>query len=131
MLPSPVFLCSEAVRCPNSCKPYASAVIPCSAAHGVALAKYGEDNELAEVERHGGAMETTNALMRITEQPALDRIAEPLSRAVRGVYEEAGPVGQQAKNAMHGVWLGHPLHPVFTDVPIGAWTTAVALDASA
>jgi nitrite reductase/ring-hydroxylating ferredoxin subunit/uncharacterized membrane protein len=27
------------------------------------------------------------------------------------------------------VWLGHPLHPVLTDVPIGAWTTALALDA--
>jgi nitrite reductase/ring-hydroxylating ferredoxin subunit len=32
---------------------------------------------------------------------------------------------------MHGVWLGHPLHPVFTDIPIGAWTTALALDACA
>jgi len=29
------------------------------------------------------------------------------------------------------VWLGHPLHPVFTDIPIGAWTTALALDAAA
>ena len=38
---------------------------------------------------------------------------------------------QQAKNALHGVWLGHPLHPVFTDLPIGAWTTALALDVSA
>jgi nitrite reductase/ring-hydroxylating ferredoxin subunit/uncharacterized membrane protein len=32
---------------------------------------------------------------------------------------------------MHGVWLGHPLHPVFTDVPLGAWTTALALDVAA
>jgi len=30
---------------------------------------------------------------------------------------------------MHGVWLGHPLHPVFTDIPIGAWTAALVLDA--
>jgi nitrite reductase/ring-hydroxylating ferredoxin subunit/uncharacterized membrane protein len=29
------------------------------------------------------------------------------------------------------VWLGHPLHPVLTDVPIGAWTAALALDAAA
>src|ERR1043165_5784022 len=76
-------------------------------------------------------MGTTNALARITDQPALDRIAEPLSDSVRGAYEAAGPGGAQAKNAMHGVWLGHPLHPVFTDVPIGAWTTALALDARA
>jgi nitrite reductase/ring-hydroxylating ferredoxin subunit len=69
-------------------------------------------------------MSTTNALTRITEQPELDRIAEPLSRVVRGVYESAGPAGQQLKNTLHGIWLGHPVHPVFTDVPIGAWTTA-------
>jgi nitrite reductase/ring-hydroxylating ferredoxin subunit len=29
---------------------------------------------------------------------------------------------------MHGVWLGHPLHPALTDVPIGAWVGAAALD---
>jgi nitrite reductase/ring-hydroxylating ferredoxin subunit/uncharacterized membrane protein len=71
---------------------------------------------------------TTNALTRMTDQPALDRIAEPLSKGIRQVYESAGPAGNEAKNALHGVWLGHPLHPVFTDVPIGAWTTALALD---
>jgi nitrite reductase/ring-hydroxylating ferredoxin subunit/uncharacterized membrane protein len=74
-------------------------------------------------------MDTT--LARVTDVPALDRVAEPLSRAVRRSYEAAGPVGTQAKNAAHVVWLGHPLHPVFTDVPIGAWTTALALDAAA
>src|SRR5581483_11753333 len=76
-------------------------------------------------------MESTNAIARLTDQPALDTIAEPLSRAVRQVYESAGPAGQQVKNAMHGVWLGHPLHPVFTDIPIGAWTTGMVLDAVA
>ncbi len=73
-------------------------------------------------------MGTTNALTRLADQPALDRVAEPLSKGVRRAYEAAGPAGNQAKNAMHGVWLGHPLHPVFTDVPVGAWTTALALD---
>jgi len=74
-------------------------------------------------------MDTT--LARLTDVPALDRVAEPLSRAVRRGYEAAGAAGAQAKDAVHGVWLGHPLHPVFTDIPIGAWTTALALDAAA
>ena len=60
-----------------------------------------------------------------------DSIAQPLSRAVRGAYELAGPGGRRAKNAAHGVWLGHPLHPVFTDLPLGAWTTGLVLDAVA
>lgn len=76
-------------------------------------------------------MSTTNAIARLTDQPALDKIAQPLSQAVRNAYEAAGATGHQTKDALHGVWLGHPLHPVFTDVPIGAWTTALALDAKA
>jgi nitrite reductase/ring-hydroxylating ferredoxin subunit/uncharacterized membrane protein len=76
-------------------------------------------------------MDTMNALTRLTNQPELDQLAEPLSRAVRGAYEAAGAAGREAKNAAHGVWLGHPLHPVLTDVPLGAWTTALALDATA
>jgi nitrite reductase/ring-hydroxylating ferredoxin subunit len=71
------------------------------------------------------------ALTSIAEQPALDAIAEPLSEAVVAAFRNAGEVGGALKDALHGVWLGHPLHPVITDVPIGAWTTALALDAKA
>jgi nitrite reductase/ring-hydroxylating ferredoxin subunit/uncharacterized membrane protein len=70
-------------------------------------------------------------LARVAAQPALDEIAKPLSEAVLATYRNAGAVGQAAKNALHGVWLHHPLHPVLTDIPIGAWTTTLALDAKA
>ncbi len=73
-------------------------------------------------------MSNSNVLSFLTDQTALDALAEPLSDAVRGAYEAAGDTGRQLKNAAHGVWLGHPLHPVFTDLPIGAWTTALTLD---
>lgn len=68
------------------------------------------------------------SLETIASQPWLDTVGKPLSEAVRGLMSNLGPAGQTAKNALHGVWLGHPLHPVLTDVPIGAWTTALALD---
>jgi nitrite reductase/ring-hydroxylating ferredoxin subunit/uncharacterized membrane protein len=76
-------------------------------------------------------MGSTNALTELLDQPALDRIAKPLSKAVRDVYASAGPAGERAKNAVHGVWLRHPLHPVLTDIPVGAWTAALAIDAAA
>ena len=76
-------------------------------------------------------MTSVSALSRLTDQPALDVIADPLSRAVRGTYEAAGDAGRRAKNTMHGVWLGHPLHPALVAIPLGAWTTAVALDVAA
>ena len=76
-------------------------------------------------------MSSTEDVVKAVDFQALDRVAEPLSKAVRGAYAAAGPAGARAKNTLHGVWLGHPLHPVFTDVPIGAWTTALALDSAA
>jgi hypothetical protein len=58
----------------------------------------------------------------------LDTLAKavqgPLSSAVRAT----GPVGQTVKDFLHGVWLGHALHPALTDVPIGAWTAGVLFD---
>lgn len=69
------------------------------------------------------------ALARIAAQPELDEIANPLSDAVRAAYRNAGSIGGALKDALHGVWLNHPLHPVLTDIPIGAWATTVALDA--
>lgn len=71
------------------------------------------------------------AVARLAAQPGLDEVANPLSEAVHAAYRNAGSVGQALKNAVHGVWLHHPLHPVLTDIPIGAWTTTVALDAKA
>lgn len=32
------------------------------------------------------------------------------------------------KDALYGTWLGHPLHPVMTDLPIGFWTSSFVLD---
>jgi nitrite reductase/ring-hydroxylating ferredoxin subunit/uncharacterized membrane protein len=37
---------------------------------------------------------------------------------------------QPLKNLLNGTWLEHPLHPVLTDIPIGAWTVAMVLDAA-
>jgi len=76
-------------------------------------------------------MASTDALAKVIDVPAIDTVAKPLSRAVREAFDAAGPAGPGLKNALHGVWLGHPLHPVLTDIPIGAWTTALALDAAA
>ncbi len=44
------------------------------------------------------------------------------------MYQNSGPTGQKIVNFLTGMWLGHPLHPVLTDIPVGAWTTAIVLD---
>jgi uncharacterized membrane protein len=62
----------------------------------------------------------------VASQTWLDSIAEVAQPAVQSVLQE---LGDDVKDLLHGTWLGHPLHPVLTDVPVGAWTAAMAIDA--
>ena len=55
---------------------------------------------------------------------ALDGVGKRIGKAVRSAL----PAGT-AKDAISGTWLGHALHPILTDVVIGAWTSANLLDA--
>jgi nitrite reductase/ring-hydroxylating ferredoxin subunit/uncharacterized membrane protein len=61
-------------------------------------------------------------LNRLELAKGLDRVASPLRRAVQTV------VRGRVRDALHGVWLGHPLHPVAVQLPMGAWMSAAVLD---
>lgn len=65
----------------------------------------------------------------ITRQGALKPVEEGLQKLLHEAFSSAGTTGQKVKNVLHGTWLGHPLHVVLTDVPIGAWTAALVFDA--
>jgi len=65
----------------------------------------------------------------VARQEWTEPIEEGLQKAVAGAFSAGGPVGHKVEDALHGTWLGHPLHPVLTDVPLGAWTAAIAMDA--
>jgi nitrite reductase/ring-hydroxylating ferredoxin subunit/uncharacterized membrane protein len=53
----------------------------------------------------------------------LDPLEERLSAAVNSLVGP-GPL----KSALSGTWLGHPLHPALTDVPIGLFSAAGVVD---
>jgi nitrite reductase/ring-hydroxylating ferredoxin subunit len=60
---------------------------------------------------------------RIEGSTALDKIAKP----VAGVVGKAvGP--RRVRNLLSGTKLGHPVHPMLTDLPIGAWSMSALLD---
>jgi nitrite reductase/ring-hydroxylating ferredoxin subunit/uncharacterized membrane protein len=61
----------------------------------------------------------------IGRQDWLDSLADPLQQ---GIHDAFGKKGRALKDVLHGTWLGHPLHPVLTDIPVGAWTVAAVLD---
>jgi nitrite reductase/ring-hydroxylating ferredoxin subunit/uncharacterized membrane protein len=55
------------------------------------------------------------------------RWAGPLAERLQPLIKRA--VGVPAvRNTLDGVWLGAPLHPALTDVPVGSWTAALVLD---
>jgi nitrite reductase/ring-hydroxylating ferredoxin subunit/uncharacterized membrane protein len=74
-------------------------------------------------------MVTDRAIQAIEHQDWLEPLADRLQSTLSNAFAAAGPAGQEIANALHGRWLGHPLHPVLTDIPIGSWTAAAVLDA--
>ncbi len=66
----------------------------------------------------------------VATQTWLDSLGDPLQNALNSLFKNNGPAAQQAKNMLNGTWLGHPLHPVLTDVPVGAFTCTMVLDAA-
>jgi nitrite reductase/ring-hydroxylating ferredoxin subunit/uncharacterized membrane protein len=62
------------------------------------------------------------------ELPLIDGLADRIQPAVRSAIAASGRHG---RNLIDGVWLGVPLHPPLTDVPIGAATAASMFDAVA
>ncbi|HEX2229948.1 MAG TPA: Rieske 2Fe-2S domain-containing protein [Candidatus Binatia bacterium] len=64
----------------------------------------------------------------INKQNWLDPLADQLQPRIARALGREGPIGPKAATFLHGSWLGHPLHVVLTDVPIGSWTAAAVLD---
>lgn len=58
--------------------------------------------------------------------PWLDSVARLVHQAWDPLFGSGGPAA--VKNALYGTWLGHPLHPAVTDVPIGFWTAGMLFD---
>jgi nitrite reductase/ring-hydroxylating ferredoxin subunit len=66
----------------------------------------------------------TEPLVRALESASVvDKPATLFSRAVGGVLSPG-----KVKDALSGTWLGHAVHPALTDVVIGSFLSASALD---
>ncbi|MGH9234733.1 MAG: DUF2231 domain-containing protein [Acidimicrobiales bacterium] len=63
------------------------------------------------------------ALHRIEGSRALDRPVDVVERLARAVVRPGA-----TEDALTGAWLGHALHPLLTDIPLGTWLSASLLD---
>lgn len=72
----------------------------------------------------------TNKIVDAVQRPkAVESAASAVQTSVLSAFESAGDTGKAVKNFLHGSWLGHPLHPIMTDIPIGAYTVTAVMDA--
>jgi len=75
----------------------------------------------------GGRMKPLPALELVTR---LEDAAwlDPLARKVRNAVKSAVRP-RWLRDVLHGVPVGHPVHPLAVQVPLGAWLSAAVLDA--
>src|SRR5256885_16515918 len=60
------------------------------------------------------------------ESDLIKRYAKALKTPLDALFAQ-GPA-RPLKLFLNGTWLEHPLHPLLTDVVVGAWTVALLLD---
>lgn len=65
----------------------------------------------------------------IGRQEWLDRPSYRFEHMLSFAYNGLGSARNTVTNALHGVWLGHPVHPPLASLTSGALGTTVALDA--
>jgi nitrite reductase/ring-hydroxylating ferredoxin subunit len=87
------------------------------------IVAYGQDGVSASA-RPGTRPVVTN--LRLAKQ--LADLAEPLDEVAEPFQEAVQAVPKPVRDALDGVWLGNPLHPALTDIPLGAWSAAFLLD---
>jgi hypothetical protein len=73
--------------------------------------------------RGGRVNAVPDLLHRLERAQSLDRYAKPLAALVGRCVRP-----RVIRNLLSGSYVGHPLHPMLTDVPIGAWGMATLLD---
>lgn len=63
--------------------------------------------------------------------PLFSETGPKLSRRLHSLVLRGGEPTRRLADFLHGTWLGHPLHPVLTDLTVGAWTLGSCFDAIA
>jgi nitrite reductase/ring-hydroxylating ferredoxin subunit/uncharacterized membrane protein len=60
--------------------------------------------------------------------PFLKQAGQTVARSIHNEVLEGGTPVRNAVDVLHGTWLGHPLHPVLTDVVVGSLAMGALFD---
>lgn len=64
----------------------------------------------------------------VERQSWTDSLAIPFQDWLLKLYGQPGQPGRKVKDLLNGTWLGHAVHPMLTDIPIGVWSASLLLD---
>lgn len=63
-----------------------------------------------------------------TPPPFAERFSDGLQSVLQTLLGTQRQSPRHIKSLLNGTWLGHPLHPLLTDMPIAAWVLTVVFD---
>lgn len=63
-----------------------------------------------------------------TPQPLAERVSDALQHIIQVVVGAQRKPPRRLKSLLNGTWLGHPLHPLITDIPVTAWVITAIFD---
>ena len=76
------------------------------------------------------AVQVEQAIERAVERtPRVGQAGTKVSLAVHRAVLKGGEAVRDTVDALHGTWLGHPFHPVLTEITIGTWFVGGLFDA--
>jgi nitrite reductase/ring-hydroxylating ferredoxin subunit/uncharacterized membrane protein len=61
-------------------------------------------------------------------QPFTEQLSDMLQHWIGVIVGSQRKPPRRLKSLLNGTWLGHPLHPVITDVPVTAWILTAVFD---
>jgi nitrite reductase/ring-hydroxylating ferredoxin subunit/uncharacterized membrane protein len=67
----------------------------------------------------------------VENQTWLDMLSNPFQGWLLNIFGQPGEPNRKIKDMLNGTWLGHAVHPMLTDIPLGAWTGTALLDVAA
>jgi nitrite reductase/ring-hydroxylating ferredoxin subunit/uncharacterized membrane protein len=76
-------------------------------------------------EKEYQGMNWTLFVDRLVDQPWIEDGANAAKESAGKVIDA---LPRRVRNFLHGVWLGHPFHPVVTDIVVGSYSTLALLD---
>ncbi len=71
----------------------------------------------------------TQPLVKILDLPVAWTGLDPVAEKIAAFWRKALPT--PVKDVLHGTFLGHSLHSILVQVPVGTWTSSVVLDTMA